>query len=217
MSHKGCPAYLWRCTVCGDKSYGKNPPAHCKKCFSETNRYIMIPRQDRGVELPDIESSLGKPALNSFLYLVGSIQEGKPNAMCCGSVTQVTYCPSMIVAAINKNNLTHDYIKESGVFSISALGREQGHLAHHFGRHSGRQMNKLASFEFKTGKTGSPIMKECPGYFDCQVDHSATIDLGTHTLFVARVMDAWFNNEAPLLTYQDYAGNVQNLITANNN
>ncbi|WP_238473093.1 flavin reductase family protein [Desulforamulus profundi] len=183
---------------------------HSKNCFSEANRYILV--QDQGVEQPDIESSLGMPALNSVLYLVGSTRAGKVNAMCCSSVTQVTYCSAKVAVAVNKNNLTHDYIKESGVFSLSALGQNQGHMAHYFGRNSGRQMNKFASFKYKRGKTGSPIIEGCPDYYDCQVDHRATIDLDTHTLFVDRVMDASSDSEEPLLTYRDYARDVRNLI-----
>lgn len=45
-----------------------------------------------------------------------------------------------------------------------------------------------------------------------QVDHRATNDLDTHTLFVARVMDASSDSEEPLLTYRDYARDVRNLI-----
>lgn len=206
MSRGGCTIYLWKCTVCGKKHYGKNPPFCCKKCDSEANKYVLVPEKDRHNDSQ--REILTVPSLNSFLYLVGSTQDGKPNAMCCSSVTQVTYSPARIAVAVNKNNLTHDYIKQSGVFSLSLLGKSQSRIAHHFGRNSGKQINKFEQYNQKTGKTGSPIVEECPGYYDCQVDHSATIDLDSHSLFVANVVEASVDSHEPLLTYLDYLGDM---------
>ncbi|GAB6157068.1 flavin reductase [Desulfotomaculum varum] len=199
--------YLWQCIVCGEKSYGKNPPLQCKNCASEANRHILIGGQKQAADIcpPVCENLPGKPVLDSLLYVVGSTRAGKVNAMCCSSVIQATFYPPRIVVAVNKINLTYDFIKESGAFSVSPLEQKQIHLAHLFGRNSGRQMDKLASISFTYGQTGSPIIQDCLGYFDCLVDHQATVDLDSHTLFVGRVVDALYqNHNRPLLTYREY-------------
>lgn len=204
MTHKHCPVYLWKCTVCGDEYYGKNPPFACKDCNSEANRYVLVSSQDSVISALNIQSRLRAPSLNTVLYLVGSVQDGRVNAMCCGSVTQVTYCPDRVAVAVNKNNLTHDYIKVSGVLSLSLLGQNHLQMAHHFGRKSGRQINKFDLYSYRTGKTGSPIIEESPGYFECRVDHRSTMDLDSHTLFVAEIMEAVIDSQEPSLTYWDY-------------
>lgn len=199
MAVKHCSVYLWRCTTCGSKHYGKNPPFECKKCSADANRFILIPKHDM-----DKNFEFGMPSLNSILYLVGTILEGKVNAMCCSSVTQLTYHHPMIAVSVNKNNLTHDFIKETGAFSLCLLGRNQSQMAHDFGRNSGRKIDKFESYNYRAGKTGSPIVEECSGFFDCKVDHSATIELVSHTVFVGEIIDAIVHSLEPPLTYFDY-------------
>lgn len=209
MSYKG-PVYIWKCMVCGDKHYGKNPPASCRKCYCEANRYVLVPNNSQGNEVAELQSYLGIPSLNNLLYLIGSSRKGIPNAMCCSSVTQISYGPPQVAVAINKNTLTHDNIKETGVFSLLPLGQSQVKMAHHFGRNSGRQMDKFLDYKQRPTNTGSPIIEGCDSYYDCQVDHSATIELASHTLFVAKILEAVVNAGEPPLTYLDYKKNMSN-------
>ncbi|ABO49789.1 flavin reductase domain protein, FMN-binding protein [Desulforamulus reducens MI-1] len=204
MSQKSCQVYLWRCSFCGKKAYGKKPPISCNKCFSEANRYILIPKKEADIEVPNLEKFFGMPGLNNFLYLVGSTLDGRPNAMCCSSVTQISFCPARVAVAVNKNNLTHDFIKESGVFSLSPLTQSQGKVAHFFGRNSGRQVNKFEQYHYRSAVTGSPIIEGSFGYYDCEVEHRATVELDSHTLFVGKIIDGSLNSNELFLTYYDY-------------
>ena len=207
---KGCQVYLWRCVICGTKSYGKHPPTQCEKCFGESNKYILLPHKEEDLE--DTENGLDVAELNNILYIVGSTLDGRMNAMCCSSVTQVTYSPPMVAVAVNKNNLTHDFIKESGAFTLCPLSKSQLELAYHFGRNTGRKIDKFEKMEPKVAKTGSPIVQMCPGYYDCEVNHKATMDLTSHTVFVGNVQTAQQNLKEPLLTYYDYIKEVRNTI-----
>ncbi|MDO7789068.1 flavin reductase family protein [Desulforamulus aquiferis] len=144
------------------------------------------------------------PRLNNILYLVGTILDKKANAMCCSSVTQLTFSPPLIAASINKNTLTHDFVKERGTFSICLLGRNQSEMAHYFGRNSGRQIDKFESYTYRLSNQGNPFVEGCPGYFDCKVDHQATVELETHTVFVGEILDAEVGSMEAPLTYLDY-------------
>ncbi|AQS58669.1 flavin reductase family protein [Desulforamulus ferrireducens] len=203
MANKGI-VYIWKCMVCGAKHYGKNPPASCKKCSCEANRYVLVPKSSQGNEEWELQNYLGLPGLNNLLYLIGTSRKGIPNAMCCSSVTQISFGPPLVAVAINKNTLTHDNIKETGVFSLMPLGRSQTKLAHHFGRNSGRQMDKFVDYKYQPTSTGCPIIEGCDSYYHCQVDHHTTIELASHTLFVAQILEAVVKASEPPLTYLDY-------------
>lgn len=203
MAQKNWQIYLWRCSLCGSKAYGKKPPAQCSKCNSEANRHVLIPKQDQNGIL-DFEKYLGMPSLNSFLYLVGSALADKVNVMCCSSVTQISFYPLRVAVIINKNNLSHDLIKETGFFTLAPLTKSQGKIAHFFGRNSGRQANKLENYDYKLVHSGCPVIDGCLGYYECEVEHRSTVEFDSHTLFVARVIDGSLNLNKPQLTYYDY-------------
>jgi uncharacterized repeat protein (TIGR04076 family) len=96
--------------------------------------------------------------------------------------------PFYLMASIWKKNLSHDLIKESGVFAVHVLRNDQVAVARHFGKQSGRDVDKFASIPYRTDKTGAPILSDCLAYLDCRVV-SAT-DSGDHTIFVGEVQAA---------------------------
>ena len=56
------------------------------------------------------------------LFIIGARKGEKFNAMIANSVFQVTAEPPKIAIALNKNSLTHDYIKATGLFCVQ-IGR----------------------------------------------------------------------------------------------
>ena len=64
-------------------------------------------------------------------------------------------------------------------------------------------MKKLKEVKYKIGKSGAPIVLEnTVGYLDAQV--SETLDVGTHMMFVANVIDADIFNDDEPMTYTEY-------------
>jgi len=55
------------------------------------------------------------------LYVVSSRKGDKFNGQIANTVFQITSKPSVIAVSINRQNLTHQFIKESGKFSVSIL------------------------------------------------------------------------------------------------
>jgi len=80
------------------------------------------------------------------MYIVGSKKGDKFNGQIANTVFQVTAEPCTVAASINKLNLTHDFITESKVFSVSMLSREATMLfIGQFGFKSGRNVDKYAN------------------------------------------------------------------------
>jgi len=149
-------------------------------------------------------------ALNKIsygIYIITSRRDGKVNGQCANAVFQVTSSPRRVAIGINKRNYTHEFIKESGVFAINILGQDQIHVAKHFGLQCGRDVEKFANIKFQTKKTGSPILPGALAYLDCKVIPSLTVDVGTHTIFVADVLEGDVLKEGEPLTYGFYRKN----------
>ena len=58
------------------------------------------------------------------MYVVTSKMNGKLNGQIANTVFQITSEPPTIAVSINKQNLTHEFIKTSKVFGVSILSKE---------------------------------------------------------------------------------------------
>jgi flavin reductase (DIM6/NTAB) family NADH-FMN oxidoreductase RutF/rubredoxin len=138
------------------------------------------------------------------LYIVTVHSQGRDNGMISNAVMQITGKPARIGIAINKENLTHQMVQESGVFSISILDTTATlEFIGNFGFHSGRDVNKFAHQSFKRSPLGNPIIVDhtC-SVIECQVTN--TMDVGSHSLFIVDIVDAEkLNNNIPM-TYDYY-------------
>lgn len=138
------------------------------------------------------------------LYVIGSTREGKYNGQIANTVFQISSDPATVAISINKSNLTGEFIKTSGVFSVSILPQSTPmDFIGRFGFKSGRDYDKYQGLSFKQGMTGAPILLEhTSGFLEAEVIKS--IDIETHMLFIGRVVDAEvISNEEPM-TYSHY-------------
>lgn len=145
--------------------------------------------------------------LSYGMYVISSIKQEKLNGQIANTVFQVTSKPIQIAVSINKENLTHEYIEDSGIFSVSILSIETPFtFIGLFGFKSGREVNKFEKVNYRTGITGAPILTDySTGYIEAKV--TKHIDAGTHTLFIGRVLDAGKLGSGKPMSY-DYYHNV---------
>lgn len=138
------------------------------------------------------------------LYIISSKLGDQINGQIANTVNQVTAEPAQIAIALNKDNLTHDYIMESRVFSVSILEQETPmSLIGQFGFKSGKETNKFTDVAYKTGKTGAPIVTDHSiAFLEAKVVQ--TMDVGTHTIIVGELVDADTLSDAEPLTYAHY-------------
>ena len=138
------------------------------------------------------------------LYVVSSKMNKKFNGQIANTVFQVTAEPPAIAVSINKENLTHEFIQESKVFTASILAKETPlKLIGHFGFRSGRELEKFKDVSHKVGVTGAPIvMENTIGYLEAEVLNS--FDVGTHTLFIGKIVAAEIIKDGEPLTYAYY-------------
>ena len=144
------------------------------------------------------------------LYLLSTRANGKDNACVINTAVQVASEPLRISISVNKGNLTHDMILESGRFNVSALTTGTPFaLFQRFGMQSGRSVDKFEGFEGAArAENGILYLTGCANaYLCCKVER--TVDLGSHTLFIAAVEDMDVLDDTPSATYAYYQSNIK--------
>ena len=142
--------------------------------------------------------------LSYGIYVVTSIKDGRLNGQIANTVIQVTAEPPTIAVSINRNNLTWEFIKSSGVFAVSALCEDTPLIfIGRFGFHSGRETDKFEGVEYRIGQTGAPIVLDnAVAFLEARVTQE--VDVGTHTIFIGQLVDADIINDKTCLTYEHY-------------
>ncbi|HUU08851.1 MAG TPA: flavin reductase family protein [Dehalococcoidales bacterium] len=142
--------------------------------------------------------------LSYGLYIIGSRKGKRLNGQIANTVFQVTAEPPTVAVSINQNNLTHQFIKQSRVFSAAALCEATPlSFIGHFGFKSGRDIDKLKDVNYKIGKTKAPVVIDnAVAYLEAKVIQE--VDVGTHTIFIGEVIDADILTEDRCMTYEYY-------------
>lgn len=150
-------------------------------------------------------------ALSYGLFVLSARRGEKDNGCITNTAIQVTAEPNRIAIAVNKANYTHDMVLETGKFTVSVLSEEaKFELFQRFGFQSGRDVDKLADFQEHIARDGNGVVYVTQGtnaWISCQV--VSTMDLGTHTLFVADVLDGGVLSQTPSATYAYYQANIK--------
>ena len=138
------------------------------------------------------------------VYIVCSVDGDKINGQIANTVIQAASEPPTIAVSINKDNLTHEYISKSKMFTASILSQDAPlTFIGNFGFKSGRDVNKFEGINYRTGTTGAPVVIDnATAYLEVRV--TKEIDVGTHTMFIGELVDAGVLSEDTVMTYEYY-------------
>lgn len=150
--------------------------------------------------------------LSYGLFVLTTKADGKINGCITNTAIQVTSEPNRIAFAVNKMNLTHDMLMESGVFNISIISEAASFdLFKRFGFQSGREVNKFENYgagKIALAANGIPyVLDGTNAYISGTVFDK--VDLGSHTLFICDVTDMDVLSDAPSATYDYYQSNIK--------
>lgn len=136
------------------------------------------------------------------IYVLTTRFEATVNGMIASWVSQVSYDPPLIMAAVHPNRYSHGLLEKSGHFALHILTRGQRDMLARF--KGPDPVAKFASLSWYAGVTGCPILADCIGCMECRIRQ--TLSPGNHTLFVGEVVNAVFNTEKTPLCTLDYEG-----------
>ena len=148
--------------------------------------------------------------LSYGLFVLTAREGEKDNGCITNTAIQVTSEPNRISIAVNKANYTHDMVMHTRKFNVSILSQEASFdTFKHFGFQSGRNVDKFADFTAckRAGNGIYIITAGTNAYISAEVEQ--TIDLGTHTLFIAKVTDLDVLSSVSSATYEYYQNNIK--------
>ena len=122
------------------------------------------------------------------VYVIGVREGEKTNAFTATWVSQVSFEPPLVMAAVRKDSLSFGMIERSGAFTLNFLGTGQKGLAQHFLKPAHLGGDKLEGVAHRRGLTGAPVLEEAIAYVECRVRevHAA----GDDSLIVGEVVEA---------------------------
>ena len=138
------------------------------------------------------------------MYILTSGKDNKFNGQIVNSVIQATSEPATVAICVNHDNLTHEFIENSKVFTLSILSEDTPvRLIGNFGFKSGRDIDKFKGINFRTGRNGAPILLDSVvAFLECELINQ--MDLGSHTMFLGRVTDGDILSDKNPMTYSYY-------------
>jgi flavin reductase (DIM6/NTAB) family NADH-FMN oxidoreductase RutF/rubredoxin len=138
------------------------------------------------------------------LYVISSREGDRLNGQIANTVFQITSQPPTIAVSINKQNLTHEFISKSKVFTASILSQDTPlSFIGHFGFKSGREVDKFKDINYRLGETEAPIILDHTiGYLEAKMINQ--VDVGTHTIFIGEIVGADVIKEGEPMTYAYY-------------
>lgn len=149
-------------------------------------------------------------ALSYGLFVLTTQEGEKDNGCIINTGMQVTTDPNRIVFAVNKSNYTHDMLLHSKRFTLSVISEEaEFSLFKHFGFQSGREVDKFDGYADAV-RGENEVLRPTKGvnaWINGWV--VSTVDLGSHTLFLADVVDGDVVSSAPSATYAYYQSHIK--------
>lgn len=113
------------------------------------------------------------------------------------AMASVSADPPMLLVCVNRRSPARDAIGTNGVFCVNLLAAHQDGISDVFAGHPREgQAFDFSCAEWQPAATGAARLPDAASTFDCVV-HSAH-DVGTHTIFVGRVVDVTATQRAPL-------------------
>ncbi len=144
------------------------------------------------------------------LYVVTTKDGDKQNGCIVNTVMQLTDSPKRLGIAINKQNHTHNALMENKCLNVSILSEKASFdIFKHFGFQSGREVDKFKDYPYAKMALNDVyyITEGTNAYISAYVKEM--IDLGTHTLFIADVVNAVSLNDDTSATYDYYHKNIK--------
>src|SRR5881628_3496462 len=140
--------------------------------------------------------------LSNGLYIMTSRSGDRFGAATVTWVSQASFRPPLIMAAVRPDSNVFACLRDSGVAAVHILGRGQEEMARRFFAPTRAEGADINGEPFGRGATIAPILDHAPAYLECRVRRIVD-GLGDHALVVLEVVGAECREQVRPLTIAD--------------
>ena len=137
--------------------------------------------------------------LSNGMYVITSRNQAHYGAATVTWVSQASFKPPLIMAAIRRNSNIYKCLSGSGHAAIHILGAGQQDVAQRFFFPATAQGDRINGEPFTEGMMGVPILAHAPAHVECRVVRIVE-DVGDHAVVILEVVDAECRDQVRPLT-----------------
>lgn len=133
------------------------------------------------------EFRAGMRKLAGGVTIVTSIDgEGQRCGLTATAVCSLSTEPPSLLACVNRASSVAAVVEASKVFAVNVLAYEQQPVAEVFAGRAGlAREERFSAGDWKTGKTGAPVLAETCVSFECELVEIK--EFGTHLILIGKV------------------------------
>lgn len=144
----------------------------------------------------------GMAKLAAAVSVVTSDGPGGLVGVTVSAVCSLTDSPPALIVCINRSSRSHAAMIRNGILCVNVLGGVDQHIAHIFAGGTGAgPAERFGEVPWSLLATGAPVIDAAISSFDCEI--AQTVDFGTHTVFIARVLAMRVEHASEGLMYFD--------------
>lgn len=137
--------------------------------------------------------------ISNGVYIMTSRSRERYGAATVTWLSQASFQPPLVMAAIRRNSNVFKCMTESQVAAIHIVGDNQQWIARKFFAPTQAGEGTINGEPFLEGKTSAPILRNLPVYLECRVDRILDGN-GDHAVVILEVVEAECRREIRPLT-----------------
>jgi flavin reductase (DIM6/NTAB) family NADH-FMN oxidoreductase RutF len=127
--------------------------------------------------------------LSNGVYVLTSRSEDRYGAATVTWVSQASFKPPLIMAAVRTGSNVLKCLAESHSAVLHIVGERQQEIARRFFFPTHVVCGTINGEAFMEGRTAAPVLPNLPAYVECQVERIVDTD-GDHAVVILRVVEA---------------------------
>ena len=156
---------------------------------------------DGAPAVPAAEFRAALSKLTTAVSVIATDGDAGRAGLTCSAVCAVSDDPAMVLVCVHGKSAANAIMKANGVLSVNCLHVNQRSLAQAFAGAGGLPiLERFALAKWGVLATGAPYCKDALLTLDCEVVDIR--DIGTHTIFIAKVVATTEPSDGKPLVYQ---------------
>jgi flavin reductase (DIM6/NTAB) family NADH-FMN oxidoreductase RutF len=137
--------------------------------------------------------------LSNGVYVLTSRSGDRYGAATVTWVSQVSFRPPLVMAAVKRNSNVFKCLEESRTAVLHIVGDRQQDIAHRFFFPTHAEHGTINGEPFAEGRTAAPVLANLPAHVECQVERIVDTE-GDHAVVILRAVEAECREQVRPLT-----------------